>query len=122
MSAHYEIRHQDPDITVTAISGQLNLGNRLADLEHQIKLRIQEGSRKMIMELTGLAYIDSAGLGMIAACAGVMSREGGKFAVVSPAGKVKEMFELTRMDRVIDVFPDLDSALASFPVAKAPPA
>lgn len=114
MSIHYELRHQDPDITIAVLTGQLNLGNRLAELEHQIKQHIQDGSRKIILDLTGLTYIDSAGMGMVAACAGISFKAGGKLVVVSPAGKVTQMLELTRLDRVIDIFPDIQAAEASF--------
>ena len=113
MSIHYELRQQDPDITVAILTGQLNLGNRLAEFEHNLKQRIEEGSRKMILDLTGLTYIDSAGLGMVATCAGILFRAGGKLVVVSPGGKVTQMFEITRLNRVIDLYPDFDSALAS---------
>jgi len=113
MSIHYELRQQDPDITVAILTGQLNLGNRLAEFEHNLKQRIEEGSRKMILDLTGLTYIDSAGLGMVATCAGIIFRAGGKMAVVSPVGKITQMFEITRLNRVIDLYPDFDAALAS---------
>ena len=70
-----------------AFTGQLNLGNRLMEFEHTIKQRIEEGSRKMVLDLSGLTYIDSAGLGMVATCAGVMSRAGGNLVVVSAVAR-----------------------------------
>ena len=114
MAVHYELRQQDPDITVATLSGQLNLGNRLAEFEHNIKQRIHEGIRKIILDLNGLTYIDSAGLGMIAASAGIMFKAGGKLVVASPAGRITQMFEMTRLNRVIEIFPDVDAAVASF--------
>ncbi len=114
MAVHYEFKQHDPDITVATLTGQLNLGNRVADFEHTLKERIHEGVRKIILDLTGLTYIDSAGLGMIAACAGIIFKAGGKLVVVSPAGRITQMFEITRLNRVIDIFPDFDAAVASF--------
>ena len=120
MAIHYELRQQEPDITVASLTGQLNLGNRLAEFEHSLKQHIQDGSRKMILDLTGLTYIDSAGLGMVATCAGLIFKAGGKLVVVSPGGKVTQMFEITRLNRVIDLFPDFAAAVESFskPAAK----
>lgn len=114
MAIRYELRQQEPDITVATLTGQLNLGNRLAEFEHSIKQRIIEGSRKIILDLTGLTYIDSAGLGMVAACAGIIFKEGGKLVVVSPAGRITQMFEITRLNRVIDLYPDFEAACAAF--------
>jgi anti-anti-sigma factor len=114
MAIHYELLQQEPDIIVARLTGQLNLGNRLAEFEHNIKQRIQEGSRKIILDLTGLTYIDSAGLGMVAACAGIIFKAGGKLVVVSPGGRITQMFEITRLNRVIDLYPDFDAACAAF--------
>jgi anti-sigma B factor antagonist len=114
MAIRYELRQHEPDITVASLTGQLNLGNRLAEFEHNIKQRIAEGTRKMILDLTGLTYIDSAGLGMVAACAGIIFKAGGKLVVVSPGGRITQMFEITRLNRVIDLYPDFDAACAAF--------
>jgi len=113
MPVHYELRQWEPNVTVASLTGQLNLGNRLMEFEHNIKQCIQDGSRKLVLDLSGLTYIDSAGLGMVATCAGLMFRAGGKLGVVSPGGKITQMFEITRLDRVIDLFPDFDAALAA---------
>jgi anti-sigma B factor antagonist len=114
MSIQYELRQQEPDITVASLKGQLNLGNRLAEFEYNLKQRIQEGTRKIILDLTGLTYIDSAGLGMVAACAGIIFKAGGKLIVVSPGRRITQMFEITRLNRVIDIFPDFETACAAF--------
>jgi anti-anti-sigma factor len=113
MSVHYEVQQFEPDITVASLTGQLNLGNRLLEFEHNIKQHIQEGSRKLVLDLTGLTYIDSAGLGMVATCVGVMLRAGGKLVVVSAPGKITHMFEITRLDRIIDLYSDFDAAYQS---------
>jgi anti-sigma B factor antagonist len=122
MADHYEFRQEAPDITFTSLKGQLNLGNRLLDFEFNLKRRIEEGCRKMVLDLTGLTYIDSAGLGMVATCAGVMAKAGGRLVVVSPGGKIAHMFEMTRMNQVIGVYPDLPAACAALaePPATAP--
>jgi anti-anti-sigma factor len=121
MAVQYEIGELDSGVTVASLTGQLNLGNRLMDFENDIKQRIYDGSRKMVLDLSGLTYIDSAGLGMVATCAGVMSKAGGKLVVVSAGGKISQMFAITRLDRVIGVFPKLDRALQEFsPPAEGP--
>ncbi len=120
MAVDYEFRQEAPDITVASLTGQLNLGNRLMDFEHAVKQRIYEGSRKMVLDLSGLTYIDSAGLGMVATCSGVMAKAGGRLVVVSAGGKTTQMFEITRLNRAIGVYPDLRSACAA--ISKPSPA
>jgi anti-sigma B factor antagonist len=113
MAIQYEVKQVLPDVTVASLTGQLNLGNRLMDFEHSIKQRIEEGSRKMVLDLTGLTFIDSAGMGMVAMCSGVMSKAGGALVVVSAGGKVLQLFELTHLNKVIGVYPDVTSACAA---------
>lgn len=114
MALHYEFGQHEPGITVATLTGQLNLGNRVAEFEHTVKERITNGSRKMILDLTGLTYIDSAGLGMVAACAGIVFKASGRMAVVAPTGRIAQMFEITRLNKVIDLYPSLEAAVASF--------
>jgi anti-sigma B factor antagonist len=113
MAVHYEFRQEEHGVTAAILTGQLNLGNRLMDFEHQLKQRIEEGSRKIVLDLSGLTYIDSAGLGMVATCAGIMSKAGGKLVVVLAGGKIAQMFQLTRLDQVIGIYPDFRSACAA---------
>ena len=113
MAIQFEVGKVEPDVTVASLAGQLNLGNRLMEFEHAIKQRIQEGSRKMLFDLRALTYIDSAGLGMVATCAGIMSKAGGKLVVVTSGGKITQMFELTRLNQVIGIYPDFDAAYAA---------
>ena len=117
MAVHYEFR-EESGVTVASVTGQLNLGNRLMEFEHAVKQRIDAGSRKMVLDLSGLTYIYSAGLGMMAACVGAMSSAGGKLVLVTLAGKVTQMFEITRLNRIIELFPTVDAACRFFP---APP-
>lgn len=115
MIVHYEVRHLEPDVTVGSLSGQLNLGSKLMeDVEEDIKERIRKGSRKYVLDLTKLTYVDSAGLGMIVTCSGTMSNAGGKLVVVSAGGKITQMFELTRLNRVVGLFSTLVEACKSF--------
>ena len=121
MAVHFELREVEPDLTVASLTGQLNLGNRLMEFEHSVKLRITEGARKMVLDLTGLTYIDSAGLGMVATCAGLMAKAGGRMVVVSAGGKITQMFEITRLNRVIELYTDFDAACQSFSVSPPKP-
>lgn len=124
MAVHFEVQQVELDVTVASLTGQLNLGTRLMEFEHDIRRRIEEGSRKMVLDLRGLTFIDSAGMGTVATCASVMSKAGGKLVVVSAGGKITQMFQLTRLNKVIGVYPDLPSACAaiSTPSPAAPAA
>jgi len=104
------VRELSPGITTISLTGRLVLGNQLTDIEHAIRERIQQGSRKLVLHFSGVEFIDSAGIGVLAVCCGSMEREGGKVAVAGASGKVKELLELTHLDRVAAIYPDVASA------------
>ncbi len=99
-----------PGITAISFTGRLVLGNRLTDVEHAIRERIKQGSRKLVLEFSGLSFMDSAGIGVLAMCLGIMEREGGKLVVAGATGHVGHLLELTHLNRLVGMYPDVASA------------
>jgi anti-anti-sigma factor len=115
-------RELSPGITAISFTGRLVLGNRLSDVEHAIREKIKQGSRKLVLDFSGLNFMDSAGIGVLAMWFGLMEREGGKLAVAGATGPVKQSLELTHLNRLVGNYPDVasaHSALAEFPPARA---
>jgi len=105
-----KISQVDPDLTVVELTGHLHLGNELMTVEASVKGVIDEGARKLVIDVTNLAYIDSAGIGMLVACNGRIEKAGGKMRVSGAQGSVAKTFEVVHMDRITSLDPDLDSA------------
>ena len=109
-----------PGITAIGFTGRLVLGNRLSDVEHALRQAIKQGSRKLVLDFSGLSFMDSAGIGVLAMCVGIMEREGGKLVVAGASGHVEELLELTHLNRLVGRYPDIASAhraLAELPTA-----
>lgn len=104
------IRQVEPDLTVVELTGHLNLGNELMTVEAAIKRLIGEGARKLVIDVTRLDYIDSAGIGMLVGCNGQMDRAGGKMRVAGAQGAVAKAFAVVHMDRITSLDPDVDAA------------
>jgi len=71
-------RNQDPtdhDVTVVEMSGRLRLGNSRMYAENSIHRLIDGGTRKLVIDLARLDYLDSSGLGMLIGCGGRMGAE-----------------------------------------------
>ncbi len=108
-----KIRQVEPDVTVVELTGHLNLGNELMSLEATVKRVIQEGARKLVIDVTKLDYIDSAGIGMLVACNGQMDRAGGKMRVAGAHSTVAKAFEVVHMDRIMSLDAAVDTALGN---------
>ena len=109
----------EPDLTVVELTGHLNLGNELMGVEHAVKRLIEEGARKLVIDVTKLDYIDSAGIGMLVACNGQMDRAGGKMRVAGAQGTVARAFEVVHMDRITSLDADVDAAVTNLTAGTA---
>jgi anti-sigma B factor antagonist len=114
-----KIRQVEPDLTVVELTGHLNLGNELMSLEAAVKRAIQEGARKLVIDVTRLEYIDSAGIGMLVACNGQIDRAGGKMRVAGAQGTVAKSFEVVHMDRIMSLDADVDAAVSNLTAGSA---
>ena len=115
MITESSIRTIEPNIYVVDISGRLHLGNTLLSLEGSILQLIDNGARRLIINLTDLNYIDSAGVGMLINCNGQMDLNKGMMRIAGAHGAVATAFEILHIERVVPLDADVDSASAAFP-------
>lgn len=103
-----------PDgITVLELIGRLTLGNVLMDAEHKVKAMIESGARKMILDLTKLAGLDSAGIGFLVYISGEIERARGKMCVIGANERVTQIFAITHIDKVVLIEQTRDAAVAA---------
>src|ERR1700688_4498593 len=107
-------RQVEPNITVLEFIGRMTLGNRLSEVERSIRDTIDQGCRKLILDLTKLDFMDSSGVGVLVVCAGAMDKAGGQMRVAGANGRVSQVFEITRLDRVVPIVVNADAACQSF--------
>ena len=74
----------------------------------------QVGTGKFVIDLEGVEYIDSRDLGILVHGVNSALAAGIEVKIVGPTEAVREVFRVTHLDRVYDVFPDRKEALASF--------
>jgi len=122
MVVQFATRQIEPDITVMDFSGRLTLGNQLIDIEHAITDHIRQGGRQVVLELSKLDFMDSGGVGALVICSSTMKISGGKMVLAGAAGKVKQVLELTSLDRIIEMYSDVSSACEALSGTAPPPA
>jgi len=106
-------RKVEPDITVVEVSGRLALGRESQRIETLVDELSKQGSARVVIDLTGVEYIDSAGIGMLALASGKMKEAGGKLALVAPEGRVLQMLNLTQMNAILTVCGSVAAATAA---------
>lgn len=85
----------DPDITGISCSGRFTMGTRLSETEALIHSLIAEGTRKLVLDLTHVDVVDSAGLGVIVRAFGELSERGGRLRISGPGEQVRHLFKIT---------------------------
>lgn len=75
---------------------------------------LKQGHTNMVLNLTGLEYLDSSGVGELVRNYMSVVKKGGAMKVVGLAPKVEEILKVTQLYQVFPEFPDEASALESF--------
>ena len=107
------IRQADK-ISLVEVSGRLT-SFESTTFREAIQRLLNEGHTNILLNLTGLDYLDSSGIGeLVRNYLGVV-KKGGVMKVVGLAPKVEEILKVTQLYHVFAEFPDEASALNSFP-------
>jgi anti-sigma B factor antagonist len=102
-----EIFQFEPDITGVSCSGRFTLGTRLSETEAMLQSILDDGVRKLVLDLTHVDFVDSAGLGIIMRIYGEMTDRGGQFRISGPHEQVRRLFDITRTSGILAVDDDL---------------
>ena len=93
----------------------LDLAGKLCVLEHglreKIKAHLEEGCRCFVLNLEGVTYVDSSGLGELITVWTSVRRANGRLTLLHPSPRVRELLRITRLDTVLEVFDDESHAI-----------
>ncbi|HEY3835408.1 MAG TPA: STAS domain-containing protein [Bryobacteraceae bacterium] len=106
-----EKRQLENGVTVLELAGRIAIGRESGRIEPEVVSAVSEGAKIVILDLTGVIHIDSTGIGIMAYCFGKATQAGAELRVVGARDSVLNLFQVTRLVRVVPFFPDLDSAL-----------
>jgi anti-sigma B factor antagonist len=110
-----EAEFEPVDLTtaVFRLTGRMTLGMRLREIETKISEVADQGVHKLILDLSGVEFLDSAGLGALMILYGNMKMRGGQLRLVAPGARVREVLKMTNTDAILPVDTNLETALAS---------
>lgn len=112
MNLEATIERVDATTTVITLTGRMTLGMRLREVESKINHVAEDGTQKLVLDLAGVEYVDSAGLGLLMLLYGKMKMRGGQVRLVAPDKQLRALFKLTCTDTILTIDPDRATALA----------
>ena len=101
------------DVYLLELSGRID-ATCSEQLKDAISAMIDAQKIKILIDLNTVDFIDSSGLGILVACLRLAKNAGGRLKITSLQNSPKKLFEVTRLDRVFDIFDDRQSAIKSF--------
>ena len=107
------------DVIVIGLSGNITLGEASGALRDTVKDTAAAGSKKILLDLGGVGYIDSAGLGELVGSYATCERAGAKLKLLNLTKKVQGLMQMTRLLTVFEAFDDEAEAVKSFDTTTA---
>ena len=96
---------------VLALKGEIDL-HVSPSVTASLNQMIEKKPQRMVVDLSEVTYIDSAGLAALIEAMQKVEGYGGKFLLAGLQETVRSIFEISRLDQVFQIFPDADAALA----------
>jgi anti-sigma B factor antagonist len=102
------------DVTVLDLKGKMTLGEGDELLKDKINSLVMQGRRKVLLNLEGVPYIDSAGLGEIVRTYTTVSRQGGKLKLLNLTKRIQDLLAITKLLTVFETYDTEKEAIASY--------
>ncbi len=110
MNFTIEERH---DVVIIRMDGDVVGGPDAAALSEKIRKFLSTGKKKFIIDLKSVRWMNSSGLGILIGCLTTVRNSNGKLNLLHIPHKVKDLLNLTKLNRVFQLFEDEDKAIES---------
>ena len=107
------------DISVVDVRGRITLGEGNVMLRDFVTRLVESGNKRIVLNLQGVEYVDSGGLGELVRTHTTLQKEGGQLKMVNVNQRVQELLKLTSLNKIFDVQKDEASAVQSFELLAA---
>ena len=105
------------DVVVLDVKGRVMLGEGDEILKDKVNSLLNQGHRKIVLNLAQVPYIDSTGLGEIVRTFTTVSRQGGSLKLLNLTQRITELLAITKLLTVFETYDSENEALESFPAS-----
>src|SRR5213595_3973317 len=106
------------DVVVLDLKGRITLGEGDELLKDKVNSLINQGRKKIVLNLADVPYVDSAGLGEVVRTYTTVSRQGGSLKLLALTKRITDLLAITKLLTVFETFDSEDEAVRSFSAAK----
>src|SRR5512147_1075459 len=102
------------DVMVLDVKGKITLGEGDELLKDKVNSLLNQGQKKIVLNLAEVPYIDSAGLGEIVRTYTTVSRQGGSLKLLSLTKRITDLLAITKLLTVFETYDNEADAVRSF--------
>lgn len=102
------------DVVVLDLKGRVTMGEGDELLKDKVNSLVNQGHRKIVLNLAEVPYVDSAGLGEIVRTYTTVSRQGGSLKLFNLTKRITDLLSITKLLTVFETFESENDAVQSF--------
>ena len=102
------------DVVVLDLKGKITLGEGDELLKDKVNSLVNQGKKKIVLNLADVPYIDSAGLGEVVRTYTTVSRQGGSLKLLNLTKRITDLLAITKLLTVFETFDAESDAIKSF--------
>lgn len=110
----YIDQRRNADVTILDLKGRLRVGGNAVALHRSIRSLVLEKKTQIILNLAGVTFIDSCGLGELVASQVSVENKGGEIKLIGLTDQLQELLRATRLLAVFDTYANEAEAIQSF--------
>lgn len=107
------------DVAIVDLNGKVTLGENTGILRDELRSLLSQGNKNIILNMAGVGYVDSAGLGELVGAYTTAANQGGSVKLLHLQGKMRDLMQITKLFTIFPAFDDEQAAVASFGQATA---
>ncbi len=101
-------------VTILDLSGRITLGEGSITLRDSVHDLLAKGSKKILLNLENISYIDSSGIGELVSAFTSVKNAGGELKLLKLTQKVHDLLQITKLYTVFDIWDNETSAVTAF--------
>src|SRR6266403_4403061 len=105
---------QAGDVTVLDMDGRITIGEGSVALRGAVRRLLEEGKKHILLNLAGVGYIDSSGIGELVSSFTAINKDGGQLKLLNLTQKLRDLLTITKLLTVFDVYESEADALNSY--------
>lgn len=106
---------QAGDVTIMDLSGKITIGEGSVQLREGVRKLLDEGKKKILLNLGDVSYVDSSGIGeLVSSYTTTTNNQGGQLKLLNLTKKIKDLLMITKLLTVFQTFDNEAEAVASF--------